>query len=398
MGIVQFPRLSDHWSQSYQYTCLLCPSVMTKSDFFRLHSFIHFTNNQTANLEDKLYKIRELFNMLTIRFKRFISLPRDITLDERMVRYTGRLSFLQYIRNKPNRYGIKLYLITDGLLGYVYDWMVYTGAEVNNDKTHSAIYKSVVELLNGLGGKGHILYYDSYYAYKDVIDHLASQQMGSVCTVGARRTFIPEVIKKARSDMAEGTVIFSRKGNLLAMLYKDRNFVRVLSNVHTPRVENGRPIAIRDYNHQAKGVDRSNQRITSYFFRHKHLKWYKTLHISFLETSLSNAYILYKIRTITPKKYLDFREDLVFELLQEYINLRHLQQIERPQNRIVLGIHQIGIREQKNCYICSTKENRKTSSYFCIECDKNICIVGCYYRLHTLLVVHSRYKSRNLAV
>jgi len=33
MGVVQFPRISDHWSQSNQYTCLLCPSLMAKMNF-----------------------------------------------------------------------------------------------------------------------------------------------------------------------------------------------------------------------------------------------------------------------------------------------------------------------------------------------------------------------------
>ena len=396
MGIVQLPRLSDHWSKSYHYACLLCPSVMTKNEFFCLHGFIHFVNNRTANLEDKLYKIQDLLNLLIVRFKRYMTLPRDITLDERMVRYTGRLSFLQYIRNKPNQYGIKVYLVTDARFGYTYDFKVYTGAEENPNRSHSAIYNTVVQLLNRLGGKGHVLYYDSFYAYRDVIEYLTAQQIGSVCTVNSRRTFLPGAIKKARSGMAKGEAVFRRCGNLLALLYKDRSNVRLLSNVHSSQIENGRPIALRDYNQLAKGVDRSNQRIASYFFRHRHLKWYKTLHVSFLETCLSNAYILYKIRTIEPKKYLQFREDVINEFIQQYLDLRHMQLINRPESRLITGMHRIGTRDQRNCYICSTKENRRTSIYYCLECDKNICIIDCFYRLHTLLVIHTRNKIRNL--
>jgi len=180
-----------------------------------------------------------------------------------------------------------VYIITDARLGYVYGLKVYTGAEQNNNRSHSSVYNTVVQLLNGLEGKGHVLYYDSYYAYQDVIEYLTSQQIGSVCTVSSRRTSLPPTIKKARRGMAKGEFISLKSGNLLAMLFKDQKYVRLLTNVHSTQTKNGRPVAIRDYNQFVKGVDRSNQRIASYFFRHRHLKWYKTLHISLLETCLS---------------------------------------------------------------------------------------------------------------
>ena len=44
---------------------------------------------------------------------------REITLDERIVKHIGRVSFLQYIRNKPNQYGIKIYVVADAHNGFV---------------------------------------------------------------------------------------------------------------------------------------------------------------------------------------------------------------------------------------------------------------------------------------
>jgi len=129
MGLVQYPRLEYHWSKTLLYNCSLCPSVMTKKDFFLLHGFLHFADNRNSNLDDKIYKVRKLFELLSGRFHQYYTLNWDLTIDERIVKFTGRLSFLQYIRNKPNQYRIKMYILADAHTGYVYNWKVYTGSQ-----------------------------------------------------------------------------------------------------------------------------------------------------------------------------------------------------------------------------------------------------------------------------
>jgi len=115
-----------------------------------------------------------------------------------------------------------------------------------------------------------------------------------------------------------------------------------------------------------------------------------TIALSFLETSIANAYILYKIRNpFTAVKQLNFRENLVMDLLPNNVDN------SQPIQRLIRNMHQIGKRDQKNCAICSIKGERKTTVYFCVECDENVCIVDCFYKLHTLSNVYSRRKSRN---
>ena len=110
-----------------------------------------------------------------------------------------------------------------------------------------------------------------------------------------------------------------------------------------------------------------------------------------------NAYVLYKLRNpFTAKKHLNFREDLVQELLQEYINSRNIELLVQEVERIILNLLHIQKREQRNCVICSTTDQRKTSVYYCVECDENVCMVECFYKLHTNLVIYSRNKQRNI--
>jgi len=53
-------------------------------------------------------------------FKTFQNPGEDIVIDETMIPYRGRLSFKQYIPGKANKYGVKLFKLTDPS-GYTYN-------------------------------------------------------------------------------------------------------------------------------------------------------------------------------------------------------------------------------------------------------------------------------------
>lgn len=398
MGLSQFPRMEYHWNKSNLYNCTLCQNLMSKNDFFLLHGFLHFVNNRAANVQDKLYKVRGLFQLLTTRFQRYYIPGKVLTLDERMVKYTGRLSFLQYIKNKPNQYGIKMFILADASSGYVCNWEVYTGAQENNRGGGRAIHNVVLEMTQNYGNEGRVVCFDSFYTYLSVAESLSQIDIGCIGTLRKNRRNIPNIIKQPPNTMNRGQSIFRRKGNTVALVWKDRKYVRILTNLHGNQVDVvGRPNAVRDYNIWTRGVDLSNQLIANYHNQHKSIKWYKTLALSFLETSIANAYCLYKTRNpFTAKKHLNFREDLIFEFMQEYIDLRNLEISHLPNNRIIFGMHHIGIRDQRTCAICSTKTRKKTSTFYCVECNQNICILDCFHKLHTLLKIHKRNKSRNI--
>ena len=44
-----------------------------------------------------------------------------------MIAFKGRLSFIQYLPNKPHKWGMKAYVLTDSVSGYTYSWRLYTG-------------------------------------------------------------------------------------------------------------------------------------------------------------------------------------------------------------------------------------------------------------------------------
>ena len=52
---------------------------------------------------------------------------QNVSIDERMVANKGRYTFRQYIRDKPTKWGMKIWVIADATTGYTYDFEVYTG-------------------------------------------------------------------------------------------------------------------------------------------------------------------------------------------------------------------------------------------------------------------------------
>ena len=68
-----------------------------------------------------------------------------------MIPFKGRISFLQYMKDKPTKWGIKVYVLADSTNGYVYRFQIYTGKQVNeNSSSMGLCTRVVVDLMSGL--------------------------------------------------------------------------------------------------------------------------------------------------------------------------------------------------------------------------------------------------------
>ena len=388
MGL-KYPRAWYHWSSNDLYSCAFCPNFMKRKEFMLINNFLHVVDNQNCNVNDKLYKIRPLMNHFIQRWQRYYILNKRISIDERMIPFRGRISFLQYLPSKPVKWGIKAFLLADAHNGYVHNMKIYCGS--GGQRTQSP-NNMIVELTEGLRDLGHHVYFDNYYCSVPIVENLSTKGIGCTGTIQKNRRFLPKEIKNP-DNLVKGQAIYKKKGNLLALVYKDKRDVRILTNMHNNQLSHdGKPIALNDYSRWMRGVDRSNQYNSYYRSGHKSKKWWRAIFNSLIDTAISNAFILYKCKNPERKiTILNFREQLAMELCNAIIQRPRIQNI----SRLIPELHQIGIRSQKNCAICSRTNERKTSRYYCIDCNKNICVVPCFYILHTKATVTCRKKDRN---
>jgi len=137
--------------------------MMKRDQYLHILCYLHFTDNRnepgrTDENFDRLWKIRDLFEILNSTFSKFYNPSENLTVDEVIVSFKGRVIFRQYIPRKHKCFGIKIFKLCD-LTGYTYDMKVYLGKDRQRTAQHvTATHATVTELTRKIEGRGHKLY------------------------------------------------------------------------------------------------------------------------------------------------------------------------------------------------------------------------------------------------
>ena len=68
---------------------------------------------------DKLYKVRPLLDAVVKNFQSNYTPIEKLLIDESMIGFKWRLAFLQYMPKKPQKWGMKAWVLADAANGYV---------------------------------------------------------------------------------------------------------------------------------------------------------------------------------------------------------------------------------------------------------------------------------------
>lgn len=117
-------------------------------------------NNAECPRDDRLYKIRNLVDLLVEKFKMCNMSSENMCIDESVIPFVGRLSFLQFIEHKRHRYEIKVFklCINDG---YTIDFKIYAGQE--SVPGIGVSIKIVMELAKEYLDKGRTIFTEHWY-------------------------------------------------------------------------------------------------------------------------------------------------------------------------------------------------------------------------------------------
>ena len=414
MGLCQKPAHADYWS-GFWLTAVPFSSVISRNRFELLQTFLHFSNveEQVPQGQDgynPLFKIQPLFDIVNPTCEQWYQPERDLSLDESMVKFKGRLFFRQYLPAKPTRWGIKQFVLAEAKSGYCLKSVVYTGkTSFPRMQGVSLTEQVVLSLLHGYENKGHIVYLDNFYSAPILFKKLEELNIGACGTVKVNRKHMPRELLPSLLPLQKGDLpVFMRSDNLVACAWQDTKRVNFLSTVDTNLTvdkairsrggEGGhrnveKPVIAERYNSNMGGVDSLDQMLGTYQYPHKCIKWYHTLYHRVREIALVNGFILYKKanpnKRVTPKK---FREDVITGLLKNWNPPQRKQ--GRPSNTPdpirLTGRHFLGKNEnpkQKlDCRVCSDRKNKKRvqTVYYCKQCEIPMCVVPCFERYHTL--------------
>ena len=84
---------------------------------------------------DKMYKLQPFLELVVKRFKESYIPAQRLSIDESIIGFKGRRSFLQYLPRKPHKWGMKTWVLADSSNGYTWGWQLWVLADSGNGYT-----------------------------------------------------------------------------------------------------------------------------------------------------------------------------------------------------------------------------------------------------------------------
>ena len=98
---------------------------------------------------DKFPPFREVCNFFESKCRENYKPSAEVCIDKQLILFRGRRPFRQYLPSKPDKYGMKLFLLVDCSIGYVHTSQPYVG-KVGNKITRGLAAKVVKSLAETL--------------------------------------------------------------------------------------------------------------------------------------------------------------------------------------------------------------------------------------------------------
>ncbi|KTF90065.1 hypothetical protein cypCar_00047054 [Cyprinus carpio] len=256
MGLVKLPAVvPDYWNGSRLFNFSFPASVMSCRRFKAISNALHISDLKVdaENIKkrgtpdyDRLCKVKPLYVQLRDRCKTFFHPDQNISVDERMVASKARISLKQYHRDKPTKWGYKLFVLADSRLGYTWDFFIYEGKSptTQNPQNKGLSYESVVALVNpNVLGTGYKLYVDNFYTSPMLFRELLEKRIFACWTIRSNRIGFPQTTenKLPRKAPPNGNQTVQRR-----VKTPDGQWVEKTVPI---------PAAVSDYNKNMGGVD-----------------------------------------------------------------------------------------------------------------------------------------------
>uniref|UniRef100_A0A672L7S8 PiggyBac transposable element-derived protein domain-containing protein n=1 Tax=Sinocyclocheilus grahami TaxID=75366 RepID=A0A672L7S8_SINGR len=318
MGVFKFPSLEDYWHNDSRFSVIA--DIMPRKRFQLLRRYIHFNDNQQCSENpDRFYKIRPLFDMLR---KQCLLIPSTYkhSVDEVMIGYKGTRagSLCQYIANKPDKWGFKVFCRASSS-GIIHDLLMYQGAS-----TFFNVTLSEEEQMLPIGAKVvttlcktiqqprlSVVFFDNFLTSFKLVQTLQTS-LGVQCigTVRPNRTGgAPLMTDKELIKRGRGSYDYRSAEGVIAVKWFDNKCVNLLSNasgimplsaverwckVSKEKITVPCPSLIPAYNEHMGGINLSDMLVHLYRTPAKSRRWYIPLFRYILDLSIANSWLVYK--------------------------------------------------------------------------------------------------------
>jgi hypothetical protein len=396
MGMIPLPEqhMYNEWKQ------VQVVRAFTRDRFMELQRWFHIAAPAAADAEESLIdKIRPLWEQCQHSFRGFCNPPREMTVDETMVRFKGRSKDKKTIKGKPTPIGYKLYTLA--ACGYLlaFDLAITTDRRSTDQ---GVLHSAVVSLVQPWFNSHRILFLDNLYTSPALCDHLTREGLFSCGTCRGNRSGLPPTAKADMVQLNKGAMKAWRRGDLQCLAWHDSRPILFLSTFHKiddidtreskrgPRPRPGvtKPYIVHEYNQHKCHVDTVDQLRQSYAIQRRHRKTWPALAWWLVDMCIINAYTLYCVNTKTVLSQLEFRRALLQQLWDTYgsASTTHVHP-GRPVALTVFDGHW-PTRADKvlDCAHCSSQSSQRVRTKTeCKCCGVHLCVEDCFEQYHVKL-------------
>ncbi|KAI5629009.1 piggyBac transposable element-derived protein 3-like, partial [Silurus asotus] len=342
MTVVCMPSYRMYWQTATRYDPIA--TVMGCKRFDNLRTYIHMNDNTNVKQKgepgyDPLFKVRPVLEKDRANCLK-VEPEENHSIDEQMIPFKGKIGMKQYIKNKPHKWGIKVFTRA-GVTGLVYDFEVYTGkGTVTNERglgvACEVVLRLVSEVPKGLNNK---CFFDNWFTSPELIVELKKMGILTVATINRNRLRVCTLKSdKELSKAGRGAyeVKYVKTSGMSIVKWYDNKAVLLASSFIGPEpvercrrwskekkeyVEVDRPHIVKVYNHNMGGVDLADMFAALYRIDIRPRRWYLRILYYLIDLSLVNGWLLYRrhLNQKQEKKYmplLDFRAQVADALIK----------------------------------------------------------------------------------
>ncbi|GBP86818.1 PiggyBac transposable element-derived protein 4 [Eumeta japonica] len=348
-------------------------TIMGKNRFASLLRFLRFDDKNTRSLrksKDKLAPIRELCEYVNQNLKKFYLPGENLTIDEQLVSFRGRVSFKQYLPCKPDKYGMKIWWICDSKTSYPLFGIPYLGKEGQN-RAENLAYNVVNQLCEPYFRSNRNVTFDNYFMSIDVAKSLAQNGLTIVGTLRKNKTCIPPNFQPKKTRDIESNVFgFYKNMTLVSYVPKKNCAVILLSMMHHGKedVNKNNKSEINLYYNSTKGdVDTLDQMVHEYTVRRKTNRWPIAFFQNIIDVGIASLIIWKNIHPDWNSRKKNtlrilFLHEIATELVTPHIRRRstkglsiyHLAAMQdvAGSNQEATHSSEPAAKRKKRCYIC----------------------------------------------
>ena len=259
----QHESLRSLWSSGPSGRAIF-PASFGRNRFEQLVANLRFDSREDRNTDDKFAPFRRMWEQFVENCRKCYVVSAFVTVDKQLIPFRGCCSFKQYMPSKPDKYGMKLFLLCDCLTGNTFNRKPYFGRQ-GNQRNVGLASDGVKILSSPLHFSEINITTDNSFTSSQLAADLLQKQITLLGTMRKNRRELPyELATGKRRSVGSSLFGFSERQTLVLHVPKKNKAVVLLSTMHNDKKvdeETGLLEMILDYNATKAAVDRVNKNV-----------------------------------------------------------------------------------------------------------------------------------------